>query len=110
MSNNANGSLGSSQKSNHRTYTSLLNTNGKSKQEGASLECHLWLVTQTDRLSGSFGPAFWHTESTNNAACSSNEEAWSVTANTSTVDKTETTGAGSESCEDEQVKQTKRVA
>ncbi|KAE9367966.1 hypothetical protein N431DRAFT_471348 [Stipitochalara longipes BDJ] len=86
MSKNTNRNPDSSRNSGYGTYTSLVDNNG------------------------SFGSTFWHNKGTNDAACRSDEEAWSVTANTSTVGTSESSRDDNESCKHEQIEKVKRVA
>jgi len=66
--------------------------------------------THTDKLSGSFGSTFWRNEATNHAESCSDEGAWSVTANTSTVDTRERIRDDKDSRKHDQVKKVKPAA
>lgn len=73
------------------TYTSLLESNGKSsfcRTAFSRLSCTVRLLMIIPPP-GSFGSTFWYHANTDRARSDSNDETWSTTANTSTADEGE---------------------
>jgi hypothetical protein len=90
MSTNANGYHESGNNSGNRTYTSLIDANGKTRCRTLRLRSSRTGSTSyrhTNTFSGTFGSAFWHNENTNPAGSGSNEDAWSTAINTSTAEE-----------------------
>jgi hypothetical protein len=73
----------------NKTYTSLLESNGRSVfcQTVSSKLSRTVLLLILIPLSGSFGSTFWYDDNTNRARSDNNEETWSTAANASTVDE-----------------------
>jgi hypothetical protein len=74
-----------------RTYTSLLESNGRSVfcQTVSSKLLRTLLLLILIPSSGSFSSTFWYDDNTNRTRSDKNEETWSTAANASIVDESD---------------------